>query len=83
MIEPLLGIVATVAFTLYAIPQTWAIYRTPKLQGYSMTAWIALAVAVTAVLAQLVLSQAWLTASAQTLNAASIYYALVAIWRKG
>jgi len=82
MIETILGIAATVAFALYAIPQTWAVLRAPRLQGYSLAGWIALAAATTAVLVQLVLAHAWITVVAQVLNTASVYYVLQAIWRK-
>ncbi len=82
MIDTILGIIAVAGFGFYAIPQTIAVHRATRLQGYSLTAWVALAAAVTGVLVQLVLSGVWVMAGAQCLNTASVYYNLWAIWRK-
>lgn len=83
MTENLLGFVAAVAFAIYAFPQMWTVFRTPRLRGYNLVSWFFLSIASTALLIQLTLTRAWLPVVAQVVNTASVYYIMTAVWRKG
>lgn len=82
MIPTILGLVSAIGVSVWAVPQIIKVYRAPRLQGFSLWGWVALSVAVTAILIQLLMSGAWIMASAQALNTLAVYYNLWAIWRK-
>lgn len=82
MITTILGLIAAAGIMIYAVPQMIKVYRTPRLQGFSLWRWVALAGAVTAILIQLVMAGVWIMAGAQAVNTVAIYYNLWAIWRK-
>ncbi len=82
MITTILGLIAAAGFVLYAVPQMLAVYRTPRLHGFSLWGWTALSAALTAILIQLVLAGVWIMAGAQVVATVAAYYTLWAIWRK-
>lgn len=83
VIETILGLLASVGFIGYSLPQIVAVYRAPRLAGYSRLAWTLLMVAILAIQVQLVVSALWLAAVAQAFNTVAAGYTYVQVWRKG
>ena len=63
MITTILGLITAAGIVIWAGPQMLKIYRTPRLQGFSLWGWVALAAAVTAILIQLVMAGVWIVAN--------------------
>jgi hypothetical protein len=83
-ISVLLGFIAAGAFVISGIPLAWAVFRAPRLEGFSKVGWLALAVAVTAILIQLVSAEvSTVIIAAQTSNTAVVYFVTANAWRKG
>ena len=83
MMTTFLGLVAAVTFSIYAFPQMWTVWHTPRLRGYNLFSWCSLTVATTAILMQLALLHTWVPLAAQVINTVAVYYILSAVWRKG
>ena len=83
-LSTVLGFVAAGAFVVSGIPLAWAVFRSPRLEGFSKVGWLALAVAVTAILIQLLYVEVSMVVTvAQVFNVAVVYFVTVSVWRKG
>ena len=83
-LSTVLGLVAAGAFVVSGIPLSWAVFRSPRLEGFSKAGWLALSVAVTAILIQLLYVEvSVVVTAAQVFNVAVVYFVTVSVWRKG
>ena len=79
----LLGLAATVGLLLFYIPQVITIHKAKVLQGFFIPSWIALWVAVTALVVQASILGIWTAAVANIIGAIAIVYVIVQVLRKG
>lgn len=82
MIETILGLIASIGFIGYSLPQIWAVTKADRLQGYSRTAWTLLMAAILAIQVQLFISHLWLATVAQAFNTVAAGYTYIQVWRK-
>ena len=79
----LLGTIAAIMFIISGGPLALAVYRTPRLVGFSKVGWAALAIALTSVTAQLALLHVpLLLLGATAFNTLVVIYVTVQIFRK-
>ena len=79
----ILGLVATIGLLLFYIPQVLAIHRAQTLLGFSLPAWGALWVAVTALVVQAAILGIWTAVTANTIGIGAVVYVIVQVLRKG
>lgn len=81
-VPTILGLVATAGLTLFYIPQLWTAYRAPVMTGFNIPAWIALLVAVLALIAQGTMLGVWTLVSANAVAAGALLIIIAQIIRK-
>jgi len=84
MVITSLGLLAAVAFLISGIPLAWAVFKTPKLVGFSRVGWAALTVGLTSVTSQLFMLHAPpIILGAQVFNVLVVYFVTIQTFRKG
>lgn len=78
----ILGLIGAAGLIGFYLPQLRAIWRSPKLEGFSVLAWLSLLVGVSALATQLFLLQAWTGVAANAIGIAVILEVLRQIRRK-
>jgi len=78
----LLGLLGAAGLILFYLPQLWTLWRTPRVVGFNIYAWVALLVGVSALMLQLVYLQAWTGVTANAIAVLAIVASIVLMRRK-
>lgn len=78
-----LGLIATVGLTLFYIPQVITAFHAPVMRGFNIPAWIALWVAIVALVVQASLLGIWTAAAANVIGTFGVIYIIIQVLRKG